>query len=153
MRIRQAKIGFRVSGGKKRISLIKIGGRGNKARDVLSLLPLAATEVKKEYHVPCHCPKSNIVYFICLIRFFNKIPNNVCGSKSKIKLKLFPGWSWPLGPPCCARPPRPPSRRPASSAPPPASSSPPPAAAPALPASLPASWKRQKRQLQGQRAP
>ena len=49
LRVGQAKFGVRASGGKrKRVRLIKNGGRRKKVRDVLSLPPLAATEVWKE---------------------------------------------------------------------------------------------------------
>ena len=41
------------------------------AKDVSGLPPLAATEVRKEFHVPCHFPKSNIDYKIFLCEKIN----------------------------------------------------------------------------------
>ena len=40
----------------------KIESWRGKARDVLSLPLLAVIEVRREYHVPCHCPKSIMDY-------------------------------------------------------------------------------------------
>ena len=57
---------------------IKIEGNGGKigcseglAMDVSGLPPLAATEVRKEFHEPCHCPKRNMDYKIYLRKKIN----------------------------------------------------------------------------------
>ena len=59
---------------KQKVQETKIEGNGGKigcsegmAKDVSCLPPLAATEVRKEFHVPCHFPKSKMDYkiFLC----------------------------------------------------------------------------------------